>query len=178
MLVNGFKQHSRELMGFQQAAKSQQGSGIRCRVTAQVDADKTTNGLAVVYGIFGSFIGETQTLLLDIHAKHARQLNCRAPALACGAAIERNHLRLQLCPGHQLFEVSQEAIATSLLFLAGVFEFGGGLPHVRNKAHGEGAGWVLSVPRAGTVGYFCSASLDSLFHRSILLKILRCTIEI
>ncbi|WP_218962286.1 hypothetical protein, partial [Pseudomonas syringae] len=45
------------------------------------------------------------------------------------------------------------------LFLAGIFEFGEGLLHARN-AHGEG-GWLkeLSVPRVGTVGYFCSASL-------------------
>ncbi|WP_218962276.1 hypothetical protein, partial [Pseudomonas syringae] len=44
-------------------------------------------------------------------------------------------------------------------FLAGIFEFGEGLLHARN-AHGEG-GWLkeLSVPRVGTVGYFCSASL-------------------
>ncbi|KWS97291.1 hypothetical protein AL049_13245 [Pseudomonas syringae pv. cerasicola] len=62
-------------------------------------------------------------------------------------------------PGHQLFKVSQEAISASLLFLAGIFEFGEGLLHARN-AHGEG-GWLkeLSVPRVGTVGYFCSASL-------------------
>ena len=61
---------------------------------------------------------------------------------------------------HQLFKVSQEAISASLLFLAGVFEFGEGLLHARNKAHGEG-GWlkVLRVPRVRTVGYFCSASL-------------------
>jgi hypothetical protein len=52
--------------------------------------------------------------------------NRRASALACGVAIERRHLRLQLCPGHQLFKVSQEAISASLLFLAGVFEFGEG----------------------------------------------------
>ncbi|WP_255302389.1 hypothetical protein, partial [Pseudomonas syringae] len=40
-----------------------------------------------------------------------------------------------------------------------IFEFGEGLLHARN-AHGEG-GWLkeLSVPRVGTVGYFCSASL-------------------
>ncbi|KWS90628.1 hypothetical protein AL049_22370 [Pseudomonas syringae pv. cerasicola] len=63
-------------------------------------------------------------------------------------------------PGHQLFKVSQEAISASLLFLAGIFEFGEGLLHARN-AHGEG-GWLkeLSVPRVGTVGYFCSASLE------------------
>ncbi|KOP58566.1 hypothetical protein OX90_14525, partial [Pseudomonas coronafaciens pv. porri] len=44
-------------------------------------------------------------------------------------------------------------------FLAGIFEFGEGFLHARN-AHGEG-GWLkeLSVPRVGTVGYFCSASL-------------------
>ncbi|CZT26456.1 hypothetical protein PCPL58_p6020 (plasmid) [Pseudomonas cerasi] len=83
----------------------------------------------------------------------------RASALACGVAIKRRHLRLQLGPGHQLFKVSQEAISASLLFLAGIFEFGEGLLHARN-AHGEG-GWLreLSVPRVGTVGYFCSASL-------------------
>ncbi|PHN70498.1 hypothetical protein AO286_07645, partial [Pseudomonas syringae] len=59
-----------------------------------------------------------------------------------------------------LFKVSQEAISASLLFLAGIFEFGEGLLHARN-AHGEG-GWLkeLSVPRVGTVGYFCSASLS------------------
>ncbi|KWS14425.1 hypothetical protein AL065_28985 [Pseudomonas amygdali pv. ulmi] len=68
-------------------------------------------------------------------------------------------MRLQLGPGHQLFKVSQEAISASLLFLAGIFEFGEGFLHARN-AHGEG-GWLkeLSVPRVGTVGYFCSASL-------------------
>lgn len=58
MLVNRFKPHPRQLMDFQQAAKSQQSGGIRCRLTAQVDADKTTNSLAVVDGIFGTFIGE------------------------------------------------------------------------------------------------------------------------
>ncbi|MFP3924405.1 hypothetical protein, partial [Pseudomonas sp. W5-36] len=49
--------------------------------------------------------------------------------------------------------------SASLLFLAGIFEFGEGLLHARN-AHGEG-GWLkeLSVPKVGTVGYFCSASL-------------------
>lgn len=135
MLVDRFKQHSRQLMGFQQSAKSQQGGGIRCRLTAQVDADKTTNGLPVVDGIFGAFVGETETLLHDIHAQHARQPNCRAPALACGVAIKRRHFRLQLCPGHQLFKVSQEAISASLLFLAGVFEFGKGLLHARDQAH-------------------------------------------
>ncbi|AHY45130.1 hypothetical protein UIB01_17445 [Stutzerimonas decontaminans] len=146
-------------MGFQQAAKSQQGSGIRCRLTAQVDADETTNGLAVVDGIFGTFIGETETLLHDIHAQHARQPNRRASTLACGVAIERRHLRLHLCPGHQLFKVSQEAISASLLFLAGIFEFGEGLLHARNKAHG--GGWLrgLSVPRVGAAGYLCSVSL-------------------
>ncbi|PHN75569.1 hypothetical protein AO272_17880, partial [Pseudomonas syringae pv. cerasicola] len=52
-------------------------------------------------------------------------------------------------------------------FLAGIFEFGEGLLHARN-AHGEG-GWLkeLSVPRVGTVGYFCSASLVTvgIFHK-------------
>ncbi|KWT20655.1 hypothetical protein AL042_25180 [Pseudomonas amygdali pv. aesculi] len=69
-------------------------------------------------------------------------------------------------PGHQLFKVSQEAISASLLFLAGIFEFGEGLLHARN-AHGEG-GWLkeLSVPRVGTVGYFCSASLEYLLFES------------
>lgn len=39
------------------------------------------------------------------------------------------HLPLQFCSGHQLFNVSQEAILVSLIFLAGVFEFGEGLLH-------------------------------------------------
>ncbi|KWS53906.1 hypothetical protein AL057_17260 [Pseudomonas amygdali pv. myricae] len=74
-------------------------------------------------------------------------------------------MRLQMGPGHQLFKVSQEAISASLLFLAGIFEFGEGLLHARN-AHGEG-GWLkeLSVPRVGTVGYFCSASLGQIVAR-------------
>ncbi|SOQ16693.1 hypothetical protein NCPPB2254_06049 [Pseudomonas syringae pv. persicae] len=146
-------------MDFQQAAKTQQGGGIRCRLATQVDTHKTADGLAVVDGIFATFIGETETLLHDVHAQHARHPYRRASALACGVAIKRRHLRLQLGPGHQLFKVSQEAISASLLFLAGIFEFGEGLLHARN-AHGEG-GWLkeLSVPRVGTVGYFCSASL-------------------
>ncbi|MFH1273480.1 MAG: hypothetical protein ABIJ49_11685, partial [Pseudomonadota bacterium] len=47
----------------------------------------------------------------------------------------------------------------SLLFLAGIFEFGEGLLHARNKAHG--GGWLrgLSVPRVGAAGYLCSVSL-------------------
>ncbi len=147
MLVNRFKQHSCQLMGFQQATKSQQGGGIWCRLTAQVDADKPTNGLAVVDGIFGTFIGETKTLLHDIHAQHARQPDRRAPALACGVAIEWSHLRLELRPGHQLFKVSQEAVATSLLFLAGVLEFGEGLLHARNRLTERGWLKMLSVPR-------------------------------
>ncbi|KWS93404.1 hypothetical protein AL050_15640 [Pseudomonas syringae pv. daphniphylli] len=76
-------------------------------------------------------------------------------------------MRLQMGPGHQLFKVSQEAISASLLFLAGIFEFGEGLLHARN-AHGEG-GWLkeLSVPRVGTVGYFCSASLSRFYCLSL-----------
>ncbi|KWT15103.1 hypothetical protein AL042_18505 [Pseudomonas amygdali pv. aesculi] len=73
-------------------------------------------------------------------------------------------------PGHQLFKVSQEAISASLLFLAGIFEFGEGLLHARN-AHGEG-GWLkeLSVPRVGTVGYFCSASLGTVLFQPKIRK--------
>lgn len=48
-----------------------------------------------------------------------------------------------------MLKVNQEAIATSLLFLAGVFEFGEGLLHVRNKAHGEGAGWGAQCAKGG-----------------------------
>ncbi|WP_218963505.1 hypothetical protein, partial [Pseudomonas syringae] len=56
-----------------------------------------------------------------------------------------------------------------------IFEFGEGLLHARN-AHGEG-GWLkeLSVPRVGTVGYFCSASLgqgyDWIFFYAALLSV-------
>ncbi|KWS36455.1 hypothetical protein AL065_10365 [Pseudomonas amygdali pv. ulmi] len=84
-------------------------------------------------------------------------------------------MRLQLGPGHQLFKVSQEAISASLLFLAGIFEFGEGFLHARN-AHGEG-GWLkeLSVPRVGTVGYFCSASLTATFSKSETVKICTAT---
>ncbi|MCD1610699.1 hypothetical protein, partial [Stutzerimonas kunmingensis] len=40
-----------------------------------------------------------------------------------------------------------------------IFEFGEGLLHARNKAHG--GGWLrgLSVPRVGAAGYLCSVSL-------------------
>ncbi len=95
MLADRFKQHSRQLMGFQQATESQQGGGIRRRLMAQVDADKNTNGLAVLDGRFGALIGEPETLLHDIHTQHARQTNCRAPTFTCGVAVERCYLRLQ-----------------------------------------------------------------------------------
>lgn len=91
----------------------------------------------------------------EVYQGDPQHPRCRSPA-ACRGGVERRHLRFQQRPGHQLFKIRQEAIPASQLLITGIFQFG------KRPLHGAFriASRALSVPRVGTVDYFCSCSLD------------------
>jgi hypothetical protein len=67
-----------QLLRFEQVAKLEQRSGVRCRFAAQVDVDKRTNRLGAVDRIFDAFVSQAEATLGHIHAQHAHQPDRRA----------------------------------------------------------------------------------------------------
>lgn len=84
--------------------------------------------------MFGDFIGETEKMLHTIYAQHIRQPNWGAPSLACGVDVGWHHMRL-LWPGHQLLDISKEAIAARSLFFCQHIQVEEGLSHVAYETY-------------------------------------------
>jgi hypothetical protein len=57
MFVEGRKDTLGQWVLFQEAAELEQGRGIGGTFPREVDADKSPDGLAVVKGVFGTFVG-------------------------------------------------------------------------------------------------------------------------
>ena len=74
-LVDSRKEALGQLMLLRQATKLEQGRGIGGSFTREVNADKSPDGLTVVKGVFGAFVGETEALLGNLHSQHAFQSN-------------------------------------------------------------------------------------------------------
>ena len=119
-----------EPFGFKQAAELQQGRRVRRRLAAQINVDKSANGLAVVDRIFDAFVRQTKALLGHVHAQHASQSD-RRPTSAFDLRIERLDGLMQLAPRRHAVDLSEEAVAPRQLLLGGVFEVGKALLHDR-----------------------------------------------
>lgn len=108
----------------------QQGRRVRRRFAAQVDADKGTNGLAVVDRVFDAFVRQAKALLGHIHAQHARQPN-RWPTGVFDLRIKRLDQFLQLASRRHAVDLGQEAVAPCQFLLGGVFKVGKAFLHGR-----------------------------------------------
>ena len=123
---------ARQPVGFKQVAELQQGRCVWSRLAAQIDANKGTNGLAVVDRVFNAFVRQTKALLGNVHAQHARQPN-RWPAGAFDLRIERLDQFVQPAPRLHAVDLDQEAVAPRQLLLGGVSKVGKALLHGRGR---------------------------------------------
>lgn len=73
MAIDRVKDLTRQLFRFEKVTEFEQRRRVRRRLTVQVNADESADGLAVVDGVFDALIGQVEALLGHIHAKHARQ---------------------------------------------------------------------------------------------------------
>lgn len=121
--VDGFEDALGQLVCFQQAAKFEQGSGVRCGFSRQVNANKSPDGLAVIDGVFNAFVRESKALLGDVHAQHPLYANRRS-APACSFRVERLDLRDQGGPWRHFADFVKKPVAPSDLLLCRVFQFG------------------------------------------------------
>ena len=130
MPVDRVEDLARQAVGLKQVAELQQGRRVRRRFAAQVDADESTNGLAVVDRVFDTFVRQTKALLGYVHAQHARQSN-RWPAGTFDLRIERLDGFMQLAPRRYAVDLGQEPVAPRQFLLGGVFKVGEALLHGR-----------------------------------------------
>ena len=75
MRIDGFKDGGAEIVFFRKMTKFQQGGGIWHGRAGKNDSRKSTHGLAVINGIFQSFIVSVITLLKGVEAQHAVPAN-------------------------------------------------------------------------------------------------------
>ena len=108
---------------FQQAAKLQQRRRIGHLLPAKVDAQKISHRLAVVDGVFQSFVAQAEPLLQKVHAQHQRDAQRRA-AHAPAPRVVRLDQRLKLGKRHHLVHLAQELLPPRDSLLA--CEFGAG----------------------------------------------------
>jgi hypothetical protein len=119
--VDGLENLARETVRLQQMSEFQQRRRLRCRLAIEVDADEATDRLAVVNRIFNAFVGQTKTLLSNVHAQHARQANWRATGADHFGVKRFDHL-MQLAPLRDLVDLGKKAIAPGQFLLRGIFE--------------------------------------------------------
>lgn len=121
VLVDRLEDALGPLVLLEQSAELQQRRRIGRVLAAQVDADESADRLAVVHRVFDAFIGETEALLRDVHAKHPLQTDRRA-ATAFALRIERLDRRRQRRPRHNRFDLGKKAVAPRLALLGSVLE--------------------------------------------------------
>jgi hypothetical protein len=121
MAIDGVEDRFTELMAFQQVTEVQKRRGVRRLLSAQINANKAANGLAVVKGILNAFVRQTKALLGHIHPQHSAQAN-RWPSTASTARIERCNGLLQYRPRCNRLNLGQKPISTRQL-LRRVFQF-------------------------------------------------------
>lgn len=121
--VDFIEDPTRQIVLLQQPTELQQRRRIWRRFVCQIDADETTNGLAVVDRIFDSLVRQTEALLGDVHAQHALQAHRRA-ASPIALRVVRQQRGDQRRPRGRGLDLGQEALASRQLFLAGELRVG------------------------------------------------------
>lgn len=108
------QQRLRQVVGFEQMAKSHQRGGIGYALPDQVDIHEVAQCLRVLDRVFHRFIGQTVPLLHEIHAQHPLQSDRRTPALAALRIMRFDHFH-QPCPRNHLLHLRQENLASCAL---------------------------------------------------------------
>jgi len=133
VLVDRIEDLARQICWFENVTKLEQRRRVWRRLAAQIDADESANGLAVVDRIFDAFVRQTKALLGHIHPQHSCQPD-RWAASAFDIWIERLDQFVQLAPRRYVINLSEKTVAPRELFLGGVFEVGEALLHDRWRA--------------------------------------------
>ena len=114
--VDGGKDALGQAVGFEQAAKLEQGGGVRGSFPVEVYANEGTNRLAVVDRIFDPLVRQSEALLSNVHTQHARETNRRSTA-SVTFGIERFQLGQQDRPGRHGINLFQKSISPRDLLL-------------------------------------------------------------
>lgn len=121
--IDGSENPFGEFVRLQQAPALEQGGGIGCRFTGEIDADNATDGLAVLDCVFRGFIGESKTLLGEVNPQHPFQAN-RWPTATFALGVERFRLRDQLGLRRDRLDLVQETIPSHYQLLGGILQVG------------------------------------------------------
>ncbi len=159
MSVDRIEDLARQFVRLEQVAKLEQGRRVRRRLAAQIDADKSTNGLAVVDRIFDAFVRQTKALLGYVHPQHTCQTD-RWTTRAFDLRIERFDQFVQLAPGRNTANLFEKTVAPRELFLGSVFEVGEALLHDRWRAGNVPLLSQVAVLVGTGTGELISASLE------------------
>lgn len=119
--IDGRKDTLGQLAPFEYPAELQQGGGVGCGLTGQVDANKAADGLTVVDGIFDSLVREPEALLGNVHAQHAFHTHRRAsPSFAL--RVKRLDLGNQRRPRGYCVDLTQKSVAPRHLLLGAILK--------------------------------------------------------
>ena len=99
-----------QLCALEQTPELQQRRRIRSRFDSEINADETTNRLAVVNRILDAFVREAKNLLGDIHPQHPLQADRRATGANALRIVRFNH-RSDCRPRNRRIELRQHPLA-------------------------------------------------------------------
>lgn len=162
---------ARQIFCFEQVTKLEQRRRVWRRLAAQIDADESANGLAVVDCISNAFVRQTEALLGHIHTQHSCQPN-RWTASAFNLWIERLDQLVQLAPRCHVICLSWKTVAPRELFLGGVFEVGKALLYDLWRARNVASLSQVAAPAGTGAAELISVSLAI----AIVEKTMLCTI--
>ncbi len=112
---------------FQQVAELEQGGGIGDRLSAQMDAKKPVEGLAVVDGICQGLVHQTEPLLQKVEAQHLLHADGRtALELSTIRIVIRGQHLQQPRPRHDDVHFAREAVTARGLAFGFVLGMGEG----------------------------------------------------
>lgn len=123
MTVDGVEDILGQPIGLKPMPKFQQCRRVRRGLSVEVDADETTNGLAIVDRVLDAFIRQTKASLGHVHAQHARQAN-RRTARALDLRIKPFDFLMQLAPRRGLVDLCKKAVTPRQLLFVDVLEVG------------------------------------------------------
>lgn len=121
MCIDCIKDAFRQMMRFQQIAEFQQSRRIRYCFPIEINTNKATNCLTIVYCIFRALIRKSKALLHNIHPQHPSQSN-RWMTLPTTHRIMRNNNIQQRCPRCCSLYLNQKTITPGLFLLCRIFQ--------------------------------------------------------
>lgn len=108
--VDRIEDLTRQIFRFEQVTKLEQRRRVWRRLAAQIDADESANGLAVVDRIFNALVRQTEALLGHIHPQHSRRPDRCTPS-DFNLRIEQLNQFVQLAPRCHAIDLSEKKVA-------------------------------------------------------------------